>query len=149
MLKPNFLKKMVRTQGFFQVVSHISICRFHVVVLWILFYAKEVLFCRYSLLIRVPDSWSKGCEFKSQQEWRENFFLQSQLYVLTLIHCPFQSVLLHWSFCQKCRWQVTPKHAYTFDPMKSEWADYAAVQAECGNLSRNELTRNSSGNTQS
>ena len=24
---------------------------------------------------------------------------------------------------------VTPKHAYTFDPMKSEWADYAAVQA--------------------
>ena len=32
------------------------------------------------------------------------------------------------SFCQKCRWQVTPKHAYTFDPTKSEWADYA-VQA--------------------
>ena len=49
-------------------------------------------------------------------------------------------------FCQKCRYQVTPKHAYTFDPMKSEWADYAAVQAQCGNLSGNELTRNSSGN---
>ena len=30
---------------------------------------------------------------------------------------------------------------------KSEWADYAAVQAECGNLSGNELTRDSSGNT--
>ena len=29
----------------------------------------------------------------------------------------------------------------------SEWADYAAVQAECGNLSGNELTHNSSGNT--
>ena len=43
--------------------------------------------------------------------------------------------------------QVTPKHAYTLDPSKSEWADYAAVQAECGNLSGNELTRNSSGNT--
>ena len=27
------------------------------------------------------------------------------------------------------RWQVTPKHAYTLDPTKSEWADYAAVQA--------------------
>ena len=53
-----------------------------------------------------------------------------------------------WSFCQKCRWQVTPKHAYTLDPTKSEWADYAAVQAWCGNLSGNELTRNSSGNTQ-
>ena len=34
------------------------------------------------------------------------------------------------------------------DPSKSEWADYAAVQAECGNLSGNELTRNSSWNTQ-
>ena len=33
--------------------------------------------------------------------------------------------------------------------MKSEWADYAAVRAECGNLSGNELTRNSSGNTRS
>ena len=51
------------------------------------------------------------------------------------------------SFCQKCRWQVTPKHAYTLDLSKSEWADYAAVQAECGNLSGNELIRNSSGNT--
>ena len=51
------------------------------------------------------------------------------------------------SFCQKCRWQVTPKHAYTLDPTKSEWAEYAAVQAYCGNLSGNELTRNSSGNT--
>ena len=30
---------------------------------------------------------------------------------------------------------------------KLEWADYVAVQAECGNLAGNELTRNSSGNT--
>ena len=51
------------------------------------------------------------------------------------------------SFCQKCRWQVTPKHAYTLNSPKSEWADYAAVQAEWGNLSGNELTRNSSGNS--
>ena len=51
------------------------------------------------------------------------------------------------SFYQKCRWQVTPKHAYILDPSKSGWAGYAAVQAECGNLSGNELTRNSSGNT--
>ena len=53
------------------------------------------------------------------------------------------------TFCQKCRWQVTPKHACTLDPTKSEWADYVAVQAWCGNLSGNELTRNSSGNTRS
>ena len=53
------------------------------------------------------------------------------------------------SFCQKCRWQVTPQHAYFFDSTKSEWADYAAVQAQCENLAGNELTRNSSGNTRS
>ena len=53
------------------------------------------------------------------------------------------------SFCQKCWWQVTPKHAYTLDPSKLDWADYAAVQAECGDLSGNELTCNSSGNTRS
>ena len=35
----------------------------------------------------------------------------------------------HQPFCQKCRWQVTPKDADTFDPTKSEWTDYAAVQA--------------------
>ena len=53
------------------------------------------------------------------------------------------------SFCQKCRWQVTPKHAYTLDSTKSGWADYAAVQALCGNLSGNKLTCNSSRNTRS
>ena len=41
---------------------------------------------------------------------------------------------------------VTPRHAYTLDPTKWDWADYAAVQARCGNISRNELTRNLSGN---
>ena len=51
------------------------------------------------------------------------------------------------SFCQKRRWQFTPKYAYTPDPAKSEWADYAATLAQCGNLLGNELTRNSSGNT--
>ena len=44
--------------------------------------------------------------------------------------------------------QITSKHAYTYDPTKSEWVDDAAVQAKCRNLSGNELTRNSSGNTQ-
>ena len=51
------------------------------------------------------------------------------------------------SFYQKCRWQVASKHAYTLDPAKSELGCYA-VRALCGNLSGNELTRNSSGNTQ-
>ena len=80
------------------------------------------------------------------------FSLQSQLCVLTFIRCPFYPRVTAVArkrprpFCQKCRWQVTPKHAYSHDPSKSEWADYVAVQAECGNLSENELTRNSSGN---
>ena len=34
-------------------------------------------------------------------------------------------------------------------PTKSEWADYAAVQAWCGNLSGNELACNSSANKRS
>ena len=33
------------------------------------------------------------------------------------------------------------KHAYTGDPTKSEWTDYAAVQAYCENLAGNELER--------
>ena len=106
-----------------------------------------------SLLVRTPDSRSKGCEFESWQEQRENFLLQGQLCVLTLIRCRFHPCVTAVtskrprSFCQKCKWQVTRKHAYTLDPQKSEWADYVAVQAECGILSGNELTRNSSGNT--
>ena len=73
--------------------------------------------------------------------------------MLTLIRFPFHPRVTAVarkrprSFCQKCSWQVTPKHAYTLDPTKSEWADFAAVHAQCGNLSGNELTRNSSGNT--
>ena len=49
--------------------------------------------------------------------------------------CPFHPCVTavalkrHRSFCQKCRWQVTPKYAYTFDPTELEWADYAAIQA--------------------
>ena len=72
--------------------------------------------------------------------------------MVTLIRCPFNPRVTAVarkrprSFCQKYRRQVTSKNAYTLDPTKSGWADYAAVQAQCGNLSGNELTRNSSGN---
>ena len=75
--------------------------------------------------------------------------------MLTLIRCPFHPRVTAVarkgprSFCQNYRWQVTPKHAYTTDPTKSEWADYAAVQVQCGTLSGNKLTQNSSRNTQS
>ena len=101
--------------------------------------------CQDSLLVRVPGFWSKGCEFESRQEWQKNFLLQSQLCMLTVIQCLFHPCVTAVarkrprSFCQKCRWQVPPKDAYTLDPMKLEWADYAAVQAWCGILSGNEL----------
>ena len=73
--------------------------------------------------------------------------------MLTLIQCLFHPPVVasvvskrSQSFCQMCRSQVTPTHAYTLDPTKSEWVDYVAVQAYCGNLSGNELKCNSSGN---
>ena len=65
-------------------------------------------------------------QVKSWQKQQENFLLQSQLCVLTLIQCLFHPRVTTvarkrpWSFCQKYRWQVTAKHAYTLDPMKSE-----------------------------
>ena len=65
--------------------------------------------------------------------------------MLTLIRCLFHprvstvACKRPWSFCQKCRWQVTSKHAYTLDPTRLEWADNATVQAQCGNLSGNKL----------
>ena len=112
---------------------------------------------RESLLVRLraPDLWSKGCKFDSRQKQQENFLLQVNFVCWLLFGVRSTSSVTAVArkrpqlFCQKCRWQVTPKHAYTLDPMKSEWADYAAIQAECGNLSGNELTCTSSGNTHS
>ena len=61
----------------------------------IVFYNIYVCSCE-SLLTTTLDSKLKGCEFKSQQEWQENFLLQSQLCVLTLIQCQFHPMLPQW-----------------------------------------------------
>ena len=100
------------------------------------FYTQEywkILGSGDSLLVRALDPWSKGCRFESRQGRRENFLLYSQLCVLTLIRCPFHprvtavarkttttttTTTTKRSFCQKCRWQVTPKHVCTLDPTK-------------------------------
>ena len=73
-----------------------------------------------SSVVRAPDSWSKSRGFESLLERRENFLLQGQLSVLTHFSIRSTPVLPHWvarkrcrSFCQKRRWQVTAKHAYT------------------------------------
>ena len=119
-----------------------------------LFWSPSLQECKRLSFAVILHSWSwlKSCEFKSRQEWRKNFLLQSQLCVLTLIWSLFYPRLtavahkIPWSFCQKCRGHVTPEHAYAFDLKKLEWADYATVQTLCGNLSGNELPCNSSGN---
>ena len=46
------------------------------------------------------------------------------------------------SLCQKCRWQVTPKHAYTLDLTKLEWADYAAIMLFYLTLSQTDIVSN-------
>ena len=73
-----------------------------------------------SSVVRGPDSWLKGRGFESLQERRENFLLQGLLSVLTLLSVSvpppcYRSAARKRSrsFCQKCRWQVTVKHAYT------------------------------------
>ena len=69
-------------------------------------------------LVRAPYSWSKDCKCKSRQERQENFLLQSQLCVVTLIRCPSHPCVTAvackrpQSFCQKCRWLV-PLNTHT------------------------------------
>ena len=85
---------------------------------------------RDSTVARMSDSLSKGCVFESRQERKEYFLLQSYLSVLILSRYPFYPRVTAVtrkrprSFCQKCRWEVTPKQAYT-QPTNSEWVDYA------------------------
>ena len=73
---------------------------------------------------------------------------------MTLIQCPFypcvtaEACKRHWSFCQKCRWQVTIKHTYTLDPVKLVWAHYAAVQAYVGTYLETSSQVTLSGNIQ-
>ena len=57
---------------------------------------------------RVADLWSKGLTLRSEslQEWRDNFLLQGQLSLLTLILVSVPPAC----YCQKCRGLVTAKH---------------------------------------
>ena len=71
--------------------------------------------------------------------------------MLTLIRCPFYPHVtavarkISRSSAKSAGGRLHLKHAYTLDPTMSEWADYAAVQAQCWILSGNALTRNLSG----
>ena len=72
---------------------------------------------RERLLVRAPDSLSKGCEFESPQERRVIFFFFSPESTLCADSCsvsvpppPFRVTAVARErprlFCQKCRWQV-------------------------------------------
>ena len=69
-----------------------------------------------SSVVRALDLWLKGCRFKSLQEPRENiFFSRVDFLCWLLFRYPFHPLVARKrsrSFCQKCRWQVTTKHAY-------------------------------------
>ena len=81
-----------------------------------------------SSVVRAPDSWLKGRGFESLLERRENFpcwnggrifFSRVDFLCWLLFRYPFHPRVTtvackkSLSFCQKCRWQVTAKHAYT------------------------------------
>ena len=73
-----------------------------------------------SSVVRAPDSWLEGRGFESLLERRENFFLSRVDFLCWLLfRYPFHPRITtvarkrSRSFCQKCRWQVTAKHAYT------------------------------------
>ena len=74
---------------------------------------------RDSSVVRALDTWLKVAGFKSLQEWQEIFFSRvsflSWLVFRYLFHPCVTTVACKrsQSFCQKCRWQVTAKHAYT------------------------------------
>ena len=69
--------------------------------------------------IRAPDSWSIKSRVRIPAGAAGKFLLQGQLSVLTLISVSvpppcYRSIVARErsrSFCQKCRWQVTAKHA--------------------------------------
>ena len=84
-----------------------------------LLYYPHYRVSRDSSVVRVSDSWLKGRKFESQQEWRENFFSRVNFLCWLLFQYPFHlrvtavACKRSRSFCQKCRWQVTAKHAYS------------------------------------
>ena len=85
-------------------------------------------FSSFFFQLKKKKEMGQGLSKESQQEQKNNFLIQSQLCVLTLIWCLFHPHVTAaackrpQSFCKKCRWQVKPNHAYTPDPMKSKCA---------------------------
>ena len=91
---------------------------------------QEWLESQDSLLVKWrPCDWKVASLSPSRSDLRVFFSIVHFLCRLLFSVCPPDvTAVTHkrsQSFCQKCRWQVTPKHAYTHNPLKSEWVDYA------------------------
>ena len=84
--------------------------------------------CIYLLLAERQTRDRKVASSNSGRDNRRTFFFQGQLCLLTLILCPFHPRVTAVArkrpghSAKKCRWQATPRHAYTRDATKSEWA---------------------------
>ena len=79
--------------------------------------------CRDSLLVERRTRDRKVASSNLGRSGRRIFFSRVN-FVCWLLFGVRSTPVSRW-FCQKCRWQVTHKHAYTLDPTNSEWADYA------------------------
>ena len=69
-----------------------------------------------SSVVRAPDSWSKVAGSNPCRSGGRIFFSRVNFLCRLLFRYPFHPRVARKrprSFCQKCRWQVTAKHAYT------------------------------------
>ena len=100
-----------------------------------------------------PDSWWKGCEFESFQEWQENFF-SGVNFLCWLIWCPFRPVFLQWHIKDSghsAKRAGGSLHLDMCTPL-TQWSQSRLTMLSrysVGTYQGNELTYNSSGNTQS
>ena len=71
-------------------------------------------------MVRMPDLWSSGHRFESQQDLKKiysrfNFLCKLSFWYLFHPCVSTVTAVAHkwfWSLCQKCRWQVTAKHTW-------------------------------------
>ena len=102
---------------------------------------------------RAPDLWLKGCEFESWQECRENFLLQSQFSVLTLIQCLVHPMLPQYTVKDpghSAQSACGRLHLYMHATLTQQsWCGLAMLpRHSVGTHQGNGLTHNSSENTQ-
>ena len=105
-----------------------------------------------SSLERVLDPWLKGCEFESQQEWREFFFFRVNFTCWCLFSVCSSPMLPQWHVKDPAHSAKSADgrlHLNMHTPLTQQsWSGLTMPLSRCSvNLSRNQLTYNLSGNT--